>query len=968
MTCLRCHHRDGRTEAGAVLCHDCAENANVPRPRAAATVAPRLSAHWRLLSVVVGCLVLLAAAGAGSATPAAKPPSAPTSAAMTARVSVSSKGAQGNLPSWAEGISADGRYVVFSSASAGLVPGDTNKRQDAFLRDRRTDRTTRVSVSSSGRQGKAARDPFGGSAAEGISAGGRYVVFRSDAANLVAGDTNRAQDIFVRDRKTSRTTRVSVSSSGRQANGRSDFAVISPNGRYVAFSSKASNLVPGDTNRVADVFIRDRIKRTTERVSVGGRGKQANRESEQSAINPDGRYVAFQSNASNLVPGDTNALSDVFVHDRKSGRTTRISVNSRGKQGAGDPTRNGSNAPSISADGRYIAFHSAASNLVRGDTNRTFDIFVHDRVTGKTQRVSISSSGGQANGENIGAPRISANGRYVAYASLASNLVPGDVNDITDAFVRDRRTGRTILVSLSSSGGQGSDASWPNGVPAFSAGNRYLAFSSWAGNLVPGDTNGTADAFVRDLRGTLAAARATAAAPRQQTASPVKPLTAHQEPRGIGNLVAPGDRVHIVYTLDTPRVRSPKGALYVRNDLQRRFTHLPLKLQGRTTLQASVPARLIRGHKLLYYAVLRDPRTGRSVTVPARGATAPQSAFVLGKAVIVRLGTHHFGHPRAPEAVVARAGPSEVSFEDNQEYHFGPQTFLVGKDRSIWLHDGLNRRLLVWSAGQPNTVARSLSLPFFAGDNDIALGPAGTFYAIHGVGHGVSSYMALARLSATGKVLWQSRLAGKLADATSFVVGSNSPLRVGPDGTLYCLAGMYGLPGGEPGWMPVATSAGRSLSAAEQRHRTRWPYQPMPGGLRLVSEVYTAHVDTSHADTSPHEARYALIDRHGRVVRAWRVLSRTDINFNYTTPELVGHDLVVVLDATAQAKSTFNWEYSVLRLGPHGMRTHFSLTRAVWGDSVLADLRIGPDGRLYQLGTSPTTGVVISRYSLGSRS
>jgi Tol biopolymer transport system component len=460
---------------------------------------------------LLGTLALSAAATGTSTTP--------TSNAKTERVSVSSKGAQGNLPSWAEGISANGRFVVFSSGSAGLVPRDTNKRQDAFLRDRKTNRTTRVSVSSSGRQGKAARDPFGGSAAQAISADGRYVLFRSDAPNLVSGDTNGVQDIFVRDRKTHRTTRVSIGSGGRQENGPSDFAVLSPNGRYVAFSSSASNLVPGDTNHAPDVFVRDRARGTTQRVSVSSRARQGNRESEQSAISANGRYVAFESGASNLVPGDTNATTDVFVRDRKTGRTTRVSVNSRGKQGTGDRTHNGSNGPSISADGRYVAFHSGASNLVPGDTNRTMDIFVHDRVTGNTQRVSVSSSGAQANGENIGAPRISADGRYVAFASLASNLVPRDVNDITDAFLRDLRTDRTMLVSLSSRGAQGHDASAPNGVPAFSAGNRYLLFSSWA-RLVPGDTNGTADAYVRDLRGTLGAARVSGLGSLSRPAAP----------------------------------------------------------------------------------------------------------------------------------------------------------------------------------------------------------------------------------------------------------------------------------------------------------------------------------------------------------------------------------------------------------------------------------------------------------------
>jgi Tol biopolymer transport system component len=467
-------------------------------------------------SIVLGCGLVSVAASAGSPAPAGS--------RTTERVSVSSNGAEGNLPSYPQGISADGRYVVFSSASAGLVRGDTNKRQDVFVRDRRTGRTTRVSVSSSGRQGKAARDPFGGSVGEGITANGRYVVFRSDAANLVAGDTNGVEDIFVRDRKTGRTARVSVGSGGRQANGSSDFAAISADGRYVAFDSQASNLVSGDTNGFTDIFVRDLVKRTTRRVSVGGSGKQArcnvgSCESWSPAISASGRYVAFTSGASNLVPGDTNRLADVFVRDRAAGRTRRVSLTSRGKQGTGTRYSNGSNAPAISADGRYVAFHSDMPNLVPGDTNHTFDIFVHDRVTGKTERVSVSSNGTQANGENLGSPSISAGGRYVAYASLASNLVPGDANDITDAFVRDRRTHKTMLVSLSSSGEQGTDASWPNGAPAFSAGNRYLALASWAGNLVPGDTNGTADAFVRDLRGILSADRATMSVSRHESSA-----------------------------------------------------------------------------------------------------------------------------------------------------------------------------------------------------------------------------------------------------------------------------------------------------------------------------------------------------------------------------------------------------------------------------------------------------------------
>jgi Tol biopolymer transport system component len=204
------------------------------------------------------------------------------------------------------------------------------------------------------------------------------------------------------------------------------------------------------------------------------------------------------SNASNLVAHDTNNLPDIFVRDLRTGRTTRVSVNSRGGQAAGDRTGNGSNAPSISANGRFIAFHSAASNLVRGDKNRVFDIFVRDRKTGKTRRVSVSSRGRQANAESFGPPSISPDGRYVAFGSLASNLVAGDANDTTDVFVYDRRAGSVILASRNTDGQEGNDGS-ANAVGAFSADNAYLAFSSWAGNLVDGDTNGGPDAFVRKL-------------------------------------------------------------------------------------------------------------------------------------------------------------------------------------------------------------------------------------------------------------------------------------------------------------------------------------------------------------------------------------------------------------------------------------------------------------------------------------
>jgi Tol biopolymer transport system component len=437
-------------------------------------------------------LVLFAAAGGTSAALGPMQPS-------TSRVSVSSSGGEGDLSSFATGISASGRYVVFSSDATTLVRGDTNGKRDAFVHDRSTGETTRVSVSSSGEQSDCS-NPFGCSSAAGISGDGRYVAIVSDAPDLVSGDTNAASDVFLHDRRTGVTSRVSISSDGSEGNGFSGLAAITSDGRYVAFTSGASNLVPGDTNDAADVFVHDRRTGRTTRVSLDSHGRQTNRASESSgpAISAHGRFVAFTSNASNLVPHDTNNLADVFVRDLRTGRTTRVSVNSRGRQGTGDRTGNGSNAPSISASGRFVAFHSAASNLVRGDTNRVFDIFVHDRRTKQTRRVSVSSRGRQANAESFGPPSISPDGRYVAFGSLASNLVAGDANDITDVFVYDRRTGRVTIGSLSTEGAQGNDGSG-NAVGAFSADNLYLAFSSWSSNLVEGDTNGGPDAFLRRL-------------------------------------------------------------------------------------------------------------------------------------------------------------------------------------------------------------------------------------------------------------------------------------------------------------------------------------------------------------------------------------------------------------------------------------------------------------------------------------
>jgi len=410
------------------------------------------------------------------------------------RVSLSSRGSEGNgdCGYWAS-ISADGRYVAFQSLASNLVLNDTNDVDDIFVHDRQTGETARVSLSSGGTEGN------GGSGKPSISADGRYVAFTSDAAKLVPGDTNGVVDVFVHDRQTGETARVSLSSGGTEGNGNSYIVGISADGRYVAFwSEDATNLVPDDTNAASDIFVHDRQTGETARVSLSSGGSEGNGHCWDASISADGRYVAFHSLASNLVPDDTNGESDVFVHDRQTGETARVSLSSGGTEG-----NSSSGSPSISADGRYVAFVSLATNLVPGD-NKFWDTFVHDRQTGQTTRVSMSSGGKKGNGGS-GNPSISADGRYVAFNSDATNLVPGDTNGVVDVFVHDRQTGQTVRVSLSWDGSEGNDASCN---PSISADGRYVAFWSDATNLVPDDTNGFPDIFVQDWAEVAVAASA----------------------------------------------------------------------------------------------------------------------------------------------------------------------------------------------------------------------------------------------------------------------------------------------------------------------------------------------------------------------------------------------------------------------------------------------------------------------------
>jgi Tol biopolymer transport system component len=514
----------------------------------------------------------------------------------TSRASVDSSGSQVTDAAGTNGtlaLSADGRFVAFGSESAQLVAGDTNGAGDMFVRDRCvsngapvpscTPTTERVSVNSSGAQGNSWSD----FSVPAISANGRYVAFASSATNLVAGDTNGVVDVFVRDVIAGVTTRVSVDSAGVQGNNDSapggvqlgSNLAMSADGRYVVFPSAATNLdsVVPDTNGFSDVFLRDRCESdgvavpgcmpSTTRMSLAADGVTqgdgdsggvspsvcsggtnsggACTSSTQCpggiclingftylgvAISADGRYVAFASNATNLVAGDTNGSPDVFVRDRCLTNGTpvagcnpsvrRVSVASDGTEGSGGAVGLAV-APSLSADGRFVSFVSDFTTLTSPPTpaptptpvgtpgpaatptpgsGSFLQVFVHDQVTGLTTLESVGLDGTEGNGDSASGSSLSADGRYLVFCSDASNLVPSDTNGASDIFLKDRVAGITSRLNVTPSGAQSSGDPSVLSVGcgvAISADGSYATFKSSASDLVAGDTNGFVDVFVR---------------------------------------------------------------------------------------------------------------------------------------------------------------------------------------------------------------------------------------------------------------------------------------------------------------------------------------------------------------------------------------------------------------------------------------------------------------------------------------
>lgn len=405
--------------------------------------------------------------------------SLPSALAKIERVSVSSSEGQSNGASSLPTVTPDGRYVVYYSKASNLVANDTNIQDDAFLRDRALGTTERVSIGPGATQGNGpVYNPVGWDGPPTISTDGRYVAFASSASNHVVGDLNFYPDVFVRDRTAGAIRAVDVTAAGMVSRfGLSYYSSISSNGQKVAFFSVAPDLTVGPLPPSPLIYARDIAAGSTDRVSVLSSGALAFGQSGQPAISGNGRFVVFASMA-HLVTNDINPGNDIFLHDLVTHKTTLVSVSSAGVQGNG-----GSISPAISSDGRYVAFGSIATNLVLNDTNGVRDYFVRDRQTGKTERVSVGTGGVQTNGHSAGGVSISPDGRYVAFASSATNIGSTAPSSVNKLFFRDRNTGRTRFIGLGT-------------LPSIASNAKAIAFVSGSDALVPGDNNNKDDIFV----------------------------------------------------------------------------------------------------------------------------------------------------------------------------------------------------------------------------------------------------------------------------------------------------------------------------------------------------------------------------------------------------------------------------------------------------------------------------------------
>ena len=385
----------------------------------------------------------------------------------TVRVSVASDGSEGNGTTYGGGISADGQVAVFNSAATNLVANDSNSESDVFVRELPAGPTGRVNVSGGGAEAN------GFSVGGTISADGRFVAFTSGASNLVENDTNGAFDVFRHDRLTGETTRVSVDNLGAETPWYSYLAHMSGDGRYVTF------------HNTSQVYVRDVLGGFTEMVSVNQAGDPGNAGSLGGSVSADGRFVAFQSYATNLTPVD-NPYIDVFVRDRIGGTTELVSVT------GGSGQHNDSIGGGITPDGRFVLFTSNSTRIIGGDADLTRDAFVRDRQTGTTTLITVTSDENPITYESYG-ESISDDGRFVTFYTDAPDVVPGDTNGKLDGFVRDVLRGITTRLSVTSAGVQASDHSSGGQL---TADGRATGFVSYASDLTEGDTNGVRDLFI----------------------------------------------------------------------------------------------------------------------------------------------------------------------------------------------------------------------------------------------------------------------------------------------------------------------------------------------------------------------------------------------------------------------------------------------------------------------------------------
>ncbi len=408
----------------------------------------------------------------------------PVRAQVTQHIGISALGQPADHGSYVEGISDDGRCVLLFSGATNLVAGDTNAAPDIFVRDRALGTTERVSVSATGEQAN------GESAGGRMSADGRFVAFMSWATNLVPNDTNGEPDVFIRDRSLGTTEAISVTPNGTVANGECEGAwSMTPDGRFVAFLSKASDLVPGTRGGLKQVFVRDRQTSTTEIVSVSNSGVEADQWCLGIAISDDGRFVAFGTWADNLAPGYTVPYLEIYLRDRWNRTTRLISLGSSGVRADG-----GCFLAGMSGDGRSVAFLSDASNLVTIAPPFFMNAYVRDWQSGITELLNVSTSGtpGNVDCEDL---CMSRDGRFFAIETPATNLAPGDTNARDDIFVRDRYLHVTTRESVSSAGLQGP---WDSRFPAISADGRFVGFQSYS-TFAPGvGGNGDLYPYLRD--------------------------------------------------------------------------------------------------------------------------------------------------------------------------------------------------------------------------------------------------------------------------------------------------------------------------------------------------------------------------------------------------------------------------------------------------------------------------------------